>query len=180
MKRAVALIAAGLLALVLQGALATLLVPPWCPDLVLLVLIAIALRWEGLAGGLLLAATLGYATDLLSGSLLGQHAILDLFAFSVTLAATRRLNLRGPWPLAFFAACLSLVYGIAMLVITGFFIGGAPLRWGWLGAQLIHAAVSGAFAPAVSAGIGRVADWVGDEESGHRPITLRGRGGSRT
>ena len=42
-----ALIAAGLLALVLQGALATLLVPPWCPDLVLLVLIAIALRWEG-------------------------------------------------------------------------------------------------------------------------------------
>jgi rod shape-determining protein MreD len=170
------LIAVGLVALVLQGALATLLVPPWCPDLALLVLVAIALRWEGVAGGLLLAATLGYATDLLSGSLLGQHAILDLFAFSATLAATRRLNLRGPWPLAFFAACLSMIYGIAMLVITGFFIGGAPLRWAWIGAQLIHAAVSGAFAPAVSSVVGRVADWAGDEDGGHRPIALHRRG----
>ena len=179
MRRAVPLVAAGLLALVLQGALATLLVPPWCPDLVLLVLIALALRWEGVAGGLLLAATLGYATDLLSGSLLGQHAILDLFAFLGTLVATRRLNLRGPWPLAFFAACVSLLYGVAMLAITGLFIGGAPLRWGWLGAQLIHAAVSGAFAPAVSAIIGLLADWVADEEGGYRPIALRGRSGSR-
>jgi rod shape-determining protein MreD len=175
-KRAIALITVGLVALVLQGALATLLVPPWCPDLALLVLVAIALRWEGVAGGLLLAATLGYATDLLSGSLLGQHAILDLFAFLATLAATRRLNLRGPWPLAFFVACLSMVYGIAMLVITGFFIGGAPLRWGWIGAQLIHAAVSGAFAPAVSSAVGLVAEWVGDDESGHRPIALHRRG----
>jgi rod shape-determining protein MreD len=178
-KRALALIVAGLLALVFQGALATLLVPPWCPNLVLLVLIAIALRWEGAAGGLLLAAILGYATDLLSGSLLGQHAILDLFAFASTLAATRRLNLRGPWPLAFFAACVSLVYGIAMLAITGFFVGGASLRWGWLGAQLIHAAVCGVFAPAVSGFIGLLADWIGDDEGSHRTLALHGRSGSR-
>ena len=170
------LLAAGLLALVVQGALATLLVPPWCPDLALLVLIGIALRWERVAGGLLLAATLGYATDLLSGALLGQHAILDLFAFSGTLIATRRLNLRGPWPLAFFAASFSLLYGFAMLAITGFFVGGAQLAWGWLGAQLIHAGVTGAFAPGVSAAVGRLADWVGDDEGAHRPIALRGRG----
>jgi cell shape-determining protein MreD len=174
-KQALALLAAGLLALVVQGALATLLVPPWCPDLALLVLIGIGLRWEGGAGGLLLAATLGYATDLLSGSLLGQHAILALFAFSSTRIATRHLNLQGPWPLAFFAACVSLLFGFAMLAITGFFVGGAQLAWGWLAAQLIHAAVTGAFAPGISAAVGRLADWVADDEGGYRPIALRGR-----
>ncbi len=57
MKRASTLLGLGVAVLVLQGALATVLPPPWCPDLALLVLIGIGLRWSGLAGGLLLGAT---------------------------------------------------------------------------------------------------------------------------
>lgn len=171
MKRASTLLGLGVAALVLQGALATLLPPPWCPDLVLLVLIGIGLRWQGFAGGLLLAALLGYATDLLSGSLLGQHALLDLFAFSGTVIAARQLNLRGTWPLAFFALVVTFLYGLVMLAITGFFVGGVELRLGWLGAQIIHAAVSGSCAPALSALVGRAASWA-DDDPGHRSLGL--------
>jgi rod shape-determining protein MreD len=177
MKLGFAFIVLGLGALILQGVLATLLPPPWCPDLVLLVLIGIGLRWENLSTGLPLAALLGYATDLLSGSLLGQHALLDLAVFAGTLLATRQLNLRGSWPLAFFAAGLAFANGLAMLAITGFFIGGVEIRVGWLSAQLIHAVVSGVTALFVSAGVGRLFDRLaGEQESGHLPVTVGGRG----
>lgn len=171
MKRVSALLGLGVAALVVQGAFATLVPPPACPDLALLVLIGIGLRWERLAGGLLLAVFLGYATDLLSGSLLGQHALLDLFAFAGTGIAARQLNLRGSWPLAFFAAGVVFVYGLLMLAITGFFVGGAELRLGWLGSQLVHALVSGACAPSVSALVGRASGWA-DDDPGHRSLGL--------
>lgn len=171
MKRASTLLGLGIAALVVQGALATLVSPPWCPDLALLVLIGIGLRWGGIAGGLVLAALLGYATDLLSGSLLGQHALLDLCAFVGTAFAARQLNLRGSWPLAFFAVAVTLLYGLAMLAITGFFVGGAELRLAWLGAQGIHGLVTGACAPAVSALVGRASSWA-DDDPGHRSLGL--------
>ena len=171
MKRGLTLFGVGIGALVAQGALATLISPPWCPDLALLVLIGIGLRWSGIAAGLLLAGFLGYATDLLSGSLLGQHALLDLFAFTGTVIATRQLNLRGPWPLAFFAMSMTFVYGLLMLAITGFFVGGVELRLAWLGSQLIHAVVSGVFAPMVSALVGRASSWA-DDDPGHRSLGL--------
>jgi cell shape-determining protein MreD len=171
MKRALTLLGVGVAALTAQGALATALPPPWCPDLALLVLIGIGLRWSGVAAGLALAAMLGYATDLLSGSLLGQHALLDLFAFLGTMIAARQLNLRGAWPLACFAAGLCFVYGLSMLAITGFFVGGAELRLGWLGAQALHAAVTAACAPAVSSLVGRAVAWA-DDEPGHRSLGL--------
>ncbi len=58
-----ALLGVGVLALVLQGAVATIVPPPLCPDFALLVVIAIALHWQRAASGLLLAFTLGYAAD---------------------------------------------------------------------------------------------------------------------
>ncbi len=171
MKRVSTLLGLGVVALVVQGALATLVSPPWCPDLALLVLIGIGLRWDGITAGLLLAAFLGYATDLLSGSLLGQHALLDLFAFTGTGVAARQLNLRGSWPLAFFAVAVTFLFGLAMLAITGFFVGGAELRLGWLGSQAIHALVTGACAPGVSALVGRASSWA-DDDPGHRSLGL--------
>jgi rod shape-determining protein MreD len=170
-KRVLTLLGVGLAALVAQGVLGTVLPPPWCPDLALMVLIGIGLRWRGIAAGLVLAALLGYATDLLSGSLFGQHALLDLFAFSATVIATRQLNLRGSWPLAFFAVGMTLAYGFAMLAVTGFFVGGVELSLGWLVAQLIHSAITGAFAPAISSLVGRASSWA-DDEPGHRTLGL--------
>lgn len=171
MKRVITLLGIGIAALVAQGALATLIAPPWCPDLALLVLIGIGLRWSGIAGGLLVAAFLGYATDLLSGSLLGQHALLDLLVFTATLVATRQLNLRGPWPLAFFAMGMTVIYGLLMLAITGFFVGGVELRLAWIGSQVIHALVTGACAPTVSALVGRASGWA-DDDPAHRSLGL--------
>lgn len=169
MKRGLALLGLGVVALVVQGALATLVVPPWCPDLALLVLIGIGLRWDGIAGGLLLAACLGYATDLLSGSLLGQHSLLNLLAFTGTGVVARQLNLRGSWPLAFFAVAVTFLYGLAMLALSGFFVGGAELRLAWLGSQAVHALISGACAPSVSALVGWVSGWV-DDDPGNRVL----------
>jgi rod shape-determining protein MreD len=174
-KRVSLLLALGVAAVVLQGAAATVLSPPWCPDLALLVLVGIALRWRGLARGLMLAALLGYTRDLLSGSLLGQHALLYLFAFTGTVVATRRLNLRGAWPLAAFVTVLSVLYGLAMLVLTGFFVGGAELQISWLGAQLLHAGTTGAFAPALSGLVGWLSDWA-DDDPGRRSFGLDGIG----
>ena len=172
MKLGIVFVGAGLAALVMQGALATLIPPPWCPDLVLLVLVGIGLRWERAPRGLVLAALIGYATDLLSGSLLGQYALRDLAVFGGTMLATRQLNLRGALPLSFFAASLTLVCGVAMLAITGFFVGGVEVRVRWLSAQLIHAMVAGAFAPFVSAAVGRLFDRFGDQEAGQMPMTV--------
>lgn len=176
MKRAGLFAALGLLALVAQGALATLVAPPWCPDLALLVLIGIGLRWEGAASGILLAALLGYATDLLSGSLLGQHALLDMFVFGGTLLATRQLNLHGLLPLASFAAVIAFFYGAVMQAITGFFVGGVELQVSWVGGQVAHAFVSGVAAPFVSAAIGRVFDRFDEQEPGHRAVPVGGAG----
>ncbi len=171
MKRVASLLGLGVSAVVLQGAIATWFAPPWCPDLALVALIGIGLRWRGLARGLLLAVVLGYARDLLSGSLLGQHALLYLVTFTATMVATRQLNLRGSWPLAGFAAALTVVYGLAMLALTGFFVGGVELRVGWLAAELVHGAMTGAVAPLVSALVGRVWDWAHDDP-GPRPLGL--------
>ncbi len=171
MKRISTLLGLGVAAIVLQGALATVVSPPWCPDLALLVLVGIGLRWRGLARGLLLAALLGYSRDLLSGSLLGEHALLYLFTFTGTVVATRQLNLRGSWPLAGFAAGLTVFYGFGMLALTGFFVGGVDFRLNWLGAELVHAGVTGICAPAVSAVVGWASDWA-DDDPGRRSLGL--------
>ncbi|HKK50298.1 MAG TPA: hypothetical protein VKA74_01865, partial [Myxococcota bacterium] len=71
MKSFLAILALGLLALIGQGALARLLPPPWCPDIAWLVVVALGLRWPHFLSGLLLAVLLGYAMDLVSGSLMG-------------------------------------------------------------------------------------------------------------
>lgn len=176
MKLRALFVAVGLAALVAQGVMATLLAPPWCPDLALLVLISIGLRWEGAASGILLAALLGYATDLLSGSLLGQHALLNIVVFAGTLLGSRQLNLRGVFPLACFAAGIALFYGAAMLAITGFFVGGVELRWSWLSGQWVHALVAGLVAPVVSAGVGRLFDRFSEQEASHRLSPVGGAG----
>jgi rod shape-determining protein MreD len=165
MRRAGVLLAIGVLALVVQGAAATIVAPPLCPNFGLLVVIAMALRWRGAASGLFVAFLLGYAADLLSGSLLGQHALLHLFVFATARIVVRQLNFHGGLPLAVFAGVVILIYGVALVALTGFFVGSVELRWSWLGDELIHAAVSALFAPAVSAGVGRISSWFAEGEA---------------
>ena len=104
MRQLLAMGALGVLALVIQSALATFVPPPYCPDLGLLVVIAIGLRWRGLTVGLLLAALLGFAADIMSGTLMGQHALLRMVAFA---SAFSRSGVRKTSPSSAFAASVT-------------------------------------------------------------------------
>lgn len=176
MRRAALVLAAGVFALVLQGGLAGVLPAALCPDLGLLVVVAIGLAWERSVPGLALAAALGYAADLLSGTLLGQHALLRLLAFWAARLASRKLNLRGAIPLAVFGAGLSLANGLGLLAITRFFGAQAGPDWAWLADAIGHSLVTGACAPAVAVALERLLAWAGDEDSARRSLRLAARG----
>jgi len=176
-KRLLTLPAVGLAALVAQGALATLLSPPWCPDLALLVLIGIGLRWSGIAGGLLLAAFLGYATDLVSGSLLGQHALLRMAAHGLARLGNRHLSLRGLLPQAIFVSALTCANAFAMALITSFFSPGSAVAGIALRELLPQAVANALFFPLVASLTARTVARLGDEDGGQRilPLSPRGR-----
>lgn len=163
MKPVFAILGFGLLVLVCQGALATIVPPPWCPDLALLVVIGLGLRWTSLASGLWLATLLGLAADMLSGSLLGQHALLRLLTFASASLASRQLNLKGSMPLVFFAVLLSLGYGFALYAVSRFFVGSAPLAASWAFDLAQHSVVNGICAPWMLAAVSRVLGWAGAE-----------------
>ncbi len=177
MRQFIALGLLGGFALIVQGALATFVSPPYCPDFALLAVVAIGLRWRGLALGLCLAALLGFAADLLSGSLMGQHALLRVIAFTSAYFAGRQLNLKGSLPLVVFAAAVTVVYGAFLFVISTFFVGSTQFAWGWLLDLLQHAAINGVVAPLVLSLVVRVASLAGEGENTGRAIHFDPTGG---
>jgi rod shape-determining protein MreD len=178
MKRLVVLLAVGMVALIVQGAVATVLRPPFCPDLALLVVLVIALRWNGLVLGFVLAALLGFAADLLSGSLMGQHALLRLLAYVGAYFAGGQLNLKGSIPVAIFGASVSLLYGLALVVLTGFFVGDSGFAWRGFADLSIHSVINGVFAPWIFALVTRALAWSGDPESAARTLHIDAQGGA--
>lgn len=166
MKSVSIVLAAGILALVAQGGIGTFLPPPWCPNLGLLVVIGLGLHWPGLASGLLLATALGYATDLVSGSLMGQHALVWLFVFSAARLAGRRVNLRGAVPLASFAAGTTFFLAGAQLSLIGLFADvPSTLGWGGFADVARHALANAAVAPLASIGMAALLSWAGEDET---------------
>ncbi|MGH0035221.1 MAG: rod shape-determining protein MreD [Myxococcota bacterium] len=166
----------GWLALVVQGAASTLLPPPYCPDLGLLVVIAVGLTWERASSGLLLAFAIGLTADMLSGSLLGQHALLRLVAYLASRLASRQLNLRGALPLAVFAGAFTVLDALLVLALTSFFTGSGALGLEWVVDALQHGLVNAALAPAVSVGVERLGVWSGADDGSRRPLRLEPRG----
>jgi cell shape-determining protein MreD len=169
-KQAAILFAAGVVALIVQSALAVALPYPFCPDLGLLVVIAIGLFWEPLPSGFALAAGLGYVTDVLSGSLLGQHALLRLLSFAAARLGGRQLNLRGALPLAVFAAGLSVVYAVALQGVPAFFSGSATEVAAQIGRTGIHALANAIAAPLVALAIEWLFIWSGEDEAARRGL----------
>ncbi len=145
------------------------------PDFGLLLVVSIALCLRGAATGVVLAALLGYATDLLSGSLLGQHAVLRMAAYGVARFGSARLNLRGPLPQALFVGLLSVAHAVGLWGLFAFFAAdiGSPLVT--LRELLAHALVNGIAAPFVSQGIRALLDRLGDDEGTQRAIRLEPR-----
>jgi rod shape-determining protein MreD len=173
-KAGLSLVAVGLLALLAQGVAAFFVPARLLPDLGLLVVFASAVSLRSTSGGVLLAALLGYTTDCLAGSLLGQHMLLSMAAYGAARAGATRLNLRGPLPQAIFAAFLASAHAAALWALVAFFDGwlGPPLA---LLAELApHALVTGLAAPFVTEGVARLLAALGEDEGG-RPLRLEPR-----
>lgn len=164
MRRALAVFAVGLAALLLQSALATLLPLQGVPDLGLLMVVAAALVL-GPAEGLLVCAGLGLGADMLSGSLLGQQATLRLFEFVATRSLASQLDLVRPLPLAVYAAGLSLVDALGMAGLTRLFLGGFPVTPRDAALLAARSAVNGLVAPGVAGAVRRLARRLAEEEA---------------
>jgi rod shape-determining protein MreD len=174
MRPALGLLAFGLVALVLQGVLTVHVPVAWVPNLSLLVAVALGLHLEA-SGGLVVAGSLGYAADLFSGSLLGQHALLRALACVGTRLANQGLDLRRFLPLAVFAGLLTLGEAAAVGGLTTLFAGRAVFDRALavvLGQQLVVNALA---APLVCAAAGRVVRWTLPEESLRRSVRLEPR-----
>ncbi len=174
MKRVLVLAGLAFVALVAQAAVARVLAPQWCPDLGLLVVVGLGLALRNPATGVALAALVGYVSDVLSGSLLGQHMLLRMAAFAAARVGSHRLNLRGAVPLAIFAAGLSAANGLSTWALATFFAPGALPPLPPAGDFVAQAIVNGLLAPFVAAGVTQVWRSLGDEE-GTRLMRLEPR-----
>ncbi len=171
------LVVLGVFALQIQGTVATFAPSVFIPDLVFLVVVGTAIAVGG-AAGLLVAALLGYSMDVLTGALLGQHALLLTLAYAATRIANLRLNLLRPAPRAVLVAVLSMVYGLAHVGVGGLF-GLAPLHAGLhlLGDLLIQAVLNAICAPAAVVVVQKLADLLlGDDEPTRRSLRVEPRG----
>ena len=174
MRSALALLALGGVALVVQSVAGNHLPPGAVPNLSLLVMVAIGLHLPT-ARGLALAAALGYAADLLSGALLGTHALLRMLACATTRLANRRLDLRRGLPLAAFAAVLTVADAAGLALLFRAVTGRAALDVSLLpllGSQVLVNALA---APLVVALAALVLRWVTPEESTRRLVRLEPR-----
>lgn len=175
MKGPLALLGLGALAALVQGVLATWIPPRLCPDLGLLGVVAAGLCLRSLLGGLLVSSLLGYLTDLLSGSLLGQHALLRLLAYLAVRYGSRHLSLRAPFALAACVAGLAVVNAVALSALTAFFAPGSLSDPGWLHDLAPQAAVNAIAAPFAVRFADRFVSAFGDEDAGRRTLRFDSR-----
>jgi len=174
MRRALGLLAGGLVCAWLQGTLVGFAPAHWLPDLVFLWAVGGAVAIP-IGEALLVAGTLGYAVDVLSGAPLGHHALLLVVACAATRGASVQLHLgRTPARVALLVG-LGLVYHAGHAGLAALFAGaGAPSAL-----ALRHAAIqvglTSAVGPAVLAAAERWAELLTREEEGvRRPLRLRG------
>ena len=175
MKAVFALLGLGALLPMVQGVIGTFIPLQYCPDFGLLLVVGLGLYWRNPHGGMALATAIGFITDILSGSLLGQHALLRLFAFGVARAASKQFNLRGVMAQAVLLVILTALNALGTAALTAFFVAGH----GWGGVILAsltpHALINGAFAPFAMALVARIAVGFEDNEPGQSLLPIRPR-----
>jgi rod shape-determining protein MreD len=178
-KSAFAVLGLGLAALIVQGALARTISPPWCPDLAWLVVVGVGLRWPGFLSGLFVAVPLGYAMDLLSGSLMGQHALMRILSYLTAALASRQLDLSGGLSTGIFVFGLSLAYGVGIAATLSFFVGSDVLSFDLFGKTIAHAVINVIAAGPMIGLVERVLTRFSDDEVGRQsslPMGFQGRG----
>jgi rod shape-determining protein MreD len=158
-----------------QGAVNTFVPARWTPDVGFLIVIALGLRWRETGGGLVLAAILGFVADLLSGSLLGENALLRLLVFAAARTASRHLNLRGTLPQAIFVMGLTAANAAGIATLNTFFTSGGGFDLVMLRDVIPHAFANALFAPLISVAVEGVAQALGDDEGGRPLLRLEPR-----
>lgn len=172
MSRLLVLLGLGLLVPIVQGALAPFLPRGVLPDLGLLVVMALGIALRSTGTGLALSAFLGFVSDLLSGALLGQHALLRVMAFGVARVTGSHMNLQGPFTQMGLGAGLAAATALGTLALTAFFDPGAARALP--GSELLwHAAANAVAAPFVVGAVVRLLARV--EDDGRRPLRLSPR-----
>jgi rod shape-determining protein MreD len=143
----------GVLLSMLRSALATVFPSYLCPDFGLLLAAGMGYRLRAVRG-LWMAALLGYCVDLLSATLLGEHAVIYTIVFLLMYLGNRQIHLWGAMRLALAAALLSVLHGFLLIWMSHLFhdrsLFSLALNGGWWIQVLVNAAVAPWF-------IGRVA-----------------------
>jgi rod shape-determining protein MreD len=173
MKSFPVLLGVGFLALIFQGAVARMIPPPWCPDLGLLVVVALGLRWPRFLPGVLAAVMLGYGMDLVSGSLMGQHALMRLLTYLAAALAARQLDLSGGIPVSIFVFGATLVYGVVVVAMLSFFVGAGGVDLRVLADAFCHGIANVVAVGPVISVVERILFRLSDEEVGRRaPLSM--------
>lgn len=174
MKRGLALFALGILALMFQGAAASVVPARFVPDVGLLLVFGVALAVRSPLAGVAMAGGIGYATDLLSGGLLGQHVLLRMAAYGAARVGGARLNLRGALPRAVFVFFLTLGHALGLWGLSAFFVPDASRGLVDPITVLTQALVNAAVAPLTTELISLLATRLSEDEAG-RPMRLEPR-----
>lgn len=168
-RTAAALALLGLGALVLQGALAALLPPALVPDLALLVALSAAVSAPALPA-LGLAAGVGYGADLLSGTLLGQQALLRLLAFAATRFVSGQFHLERGLPLAGFCLAVGVLDPLGLAALSWLFAGASPFGWEALPTLILRALLGAALVPSVHRLVGGLFETLHEGEAPRREV----------
>lgn len=174
MKRGLVLVALGIAALMVQGAVASVMPARFVPDLGLLLVFGVALAVRSPVEGVALAGVVGYGTDLLSGGLLGQHVLLRMAAYGAARVGGARLNLRGALPRAIFVFFLTLGHALGLWLLSVFFAPEAARGLMGPGTVLSQALVNAVLAPACTELVASLAARLSEDEPG-RPMRLEPR-----
>jgi cell shape-determining protein MreD len=167
----------GALAPMFQSVIGTFMPLQYFPDFGLLLVAGLGLYWRSSHGGFALAAAIGFITDVLSGSLLGQHILLRMFAFGVARVASQQFNLRGPLSQVVLLVVVTVGNALGTAALTTFFMASHGWDSGSLAGLTPHALVNGIAAPLAMAVVARIAVGFGDVEPGQSllPGRLRKR-----
>jgi rod shape-determining protein MreD len=166
-RTTLALLALGLAALVLQGTLAALLPPAFVPDLGLLVALTAAVSAPALPA-LILAAGVGFGADLLSGTLLGEQALLRLLAFAATRFVSGQFHLERGLPLATFCLAVGVLDALGLAGLSRLFAGSSPFGWEALPTLAVRAALGALLVPWVHGLVGGISESLSEGDAPRR------------
>jgi rod shape-determining protein MreD len=159
----------GASALIVQGTLAALLPPGLVPDLGLLLAVAAAVSAPPLPA-LLLAAGLGYGADVLSGTLLGEQALLRLLAFAATRFVSAQFHLERGLPFATFCFVVGLLDPLGVAALSLLFAGASPFGWEALPTLALRALLLALLAPSVHRSLSALVERFQDGDARRREV----------